>query len=196
MTLAPAAQAAPPAAHEIWQEFHWAFFLDAQGLLLALGRFEHFLDGGDLARAEAELDAATVLMEASGAAMRLAASFPRAAYQHEIRGTMAPPHVRSDRFSGLMSWEHGTLVALWRRLRPRFADLPARLGPAHLRFAAAYRDMAGSHVHVCARFVGETARSLRYEDRDALRSLRRFGDSRLALIDPGGTLAGQDGPAS
>lgn len=181
MTANPSA---PPAPREIWREFHWAFFLDTQGLILCLRRFESLLDRGEIAAAEIELDAAAVLMRASGAAMRLAGSFSPEAYRTEIRGTMAPPNVRSERFSGLMSWEHGTLVNLWRRLRPRFAALPAELSPAHDRFAEAYRGMADSHVHVCARFVGENAASLRRQDRDALSSLRRFTDARLALIDP------------
>ena len=178
--------AAPPRPREIWQEFHWAFFLDTQGLILCMNRFELLLDRGDLAGARTELETAATLMRASAAAMRLAGSVPRADYETEIRVSMTPPNVASEGFSGLMSWEHGALVALWRRLRPRFADLPETLAPAHRCFAAAYRDMAEGHVSVCARFVGESAASLRYEDRDALQSLRRFGAARLALIDPAG----------
>ncbi len=179
-----AATSRPPAPREIWREFHWAFFLVTQGLILCLRRFELQLDRGDIAAAGLELDAAACLMRASGAAMRLAGSFSAETYLTEIRGTMSPPNVRSARFSGLMSWDHGTLVNLLRRLRPRFAALPADLGPSHQRFADEYRALADSHVHVCARFVGENAASLRRQDRDALDSLRRFTDARLALIDP------------
>lgn len=174
----------PPAPHEIWQEFHWAFFLNTQGLILCLRRFGQCVDRGDLAAAGVELETATVLMEASAAAMALAGSFTREDYLGEIRSSMMPPHVQSDNFSGLMSWEHGVLVNLWRSLRPRFQTLPEALAPAHRRFADAYRAMAAGHVNVCAKFVGQQARSLRYDDRDALETLRRFERSRVAMIDP------------
>ncbi len=179
----------PPAARDIWQEFHWAFFLNTQGLILSLQRFALLQDAGDMPGAAAELDAAAALMDASAAAMALAGSFTRAQYEAEVRPSMTPPHVQSDGFSGLMSWEHGVLVNLWRSLRPRFATLPDALAPAHARFANAYRAMADGHVNVCARFVGQDSASLRYEGREAIASLRRFGDSRAALIDPHGVTA-------
>lgn len=184
----------PPAPREIWQEFHWAFFLDTQGLILSLRRFALLLDRGAVEDAAAELEAAGEIMQASAAAMHLAGSFTRAAYEAEVRPSMTPPHVQTEGFSGLMSWEHGVLVALWRSLRPRFAALPAALAPAHARFIAAYRCMAEGHVAVCARFVGDGSASLRYEGREAVASLRRFGESRMALIDPAGAASPSDAP--
>ncbi|WP_050526986.1 hypothetical protein [Pseudorhodobacter aquimaris] len=174
----------PPHAREIWQEFHWAFFLHTQGMILCLRRFADCLDRGDLQACETELETAATLMDASAAAMQLAGSFTRAEYERDIRISMTPPNVKSEGFSGLMSWEHGALVNLWRELRPHFADLPDELRCAHAEFAAAYRRMADGHVKVCARFVGDDAISLRYGDRDALASLRRFGKGRHALINP------------
>lgn len=176
----------PPTARQIWQEFHWAFFLNTQGLILCLRRFALLLDRDDIPGAAAELDAAAELMDASAAAMQLAGSFTREEYEADVRVSMTPPNVKSEGFSGLMSWEHGVLVNLWRELRPRFAALPAALAPAHARFARAYRGMAEGHVEVCARFVGDGAPSLRYDNREALVSLRRFGENRLAMIDPEG----------
>lgn len=175
----------PPAAREIWQEFHWAFFLDTQALILCMRRLTLSLDRHQIGTARIELETAAELMDASAAAMQLAASFTRAEYEGEIRPSMTPPNVECPGFSGLMSWEHGVLVNLWRSLRPRFATLPEALAPAHLRFVEAYRAMAEGHVEVCARFVGEGAQSLRYEDRDAVENLRRFERNRSALIDPG-----------
>lgn len=176
--------AMPPSPREIWQEFHWAFFLNTQGLILCLRRFELMLDRSDMAAACVELDTAADLLRASAAAMQLAGSFPKADYDADVRVSMTPPNVASDGFSGLMSWEHGVLINLWRDLRPRFAALPAALAPAHARFVAAYQEVADGHVQVCARFVGEDAKSLRYGDRDAIQSLQRFGAARLALITP------------
>lgn len=184
----------PPSPREIWQEFHWAFFLDTQGLILSLRRFSLLLDRGDIPAAAAELDTATELMDASTAAMQLAGQVPREDYEGDVRTSMTPPNVQSDGFSGLMSWEHGVLVNLWRTLRPRFGSLPEVLLPSHARFVDAYRGMADGHVNVCAKFVGEGARSLRYDDREALKTLRRFRHSRLGLIDPEGATEPRGAP--
>ncbi|MFV0474023.1 MAG: hypothetical protein ACK5MQ_07410 [Pikeienuella sp.] len=187
MTVPP-----PPAPREIWREFHWAFFLDTQGLILCMRRLDLLLERGEIDGAREELEAAAVMMEASGAAMRLAASFTREDYEGEIRVSMSPPNVASEGFSGLMSWEHGVLVNVWRGLRPRFAALPEALAPAHGRFVRAYREMAEGHVGVCARFVGEGAASLRYDDRDALMTLRRFGRGRGMMLDPAGAVPAEE----
>jgi hypothetical protein len=174
----------PPSPLAIWREFHWAFFINVQGLIICLGRFETHLQRGLLKAAEEELNAASVLLTASAASMELAAGFTREVYENTVRVTMMPPTVRSENFSGLMSWEHGVLLNIWRRLRPRFADLPEQLAPAHADFVRAYQHLATSHTGVCARFVGEDAGSLRFGDRGAVATLRRFGRSRLGLIDP------------
>jgi hypothetical protein len=174
----------PPSPLAIWREFHWAFFINVQGLILCLGRFEAQLQRGLLQAAEEELNAASVLLTASAASMELAAGFTRDVYETKVRVTMMTPAVKSENFSGLMSWEHGVLINLWRRLRPRFAELPEQLAPAHATFVRAYQHLATSHTGVCAKFVGEEAGSLRFSDRNAVETLRRFGRSRLGLIDP------------
>lgn len=173
-----------PSPLAIWREFHWAFFLNVQGLIICLGRFEAMLGHGRLRAAEKELATASVLLTASAAAMELAAAFPRETYESTVRVTMMPPSVASENFSGLMSWEHGVLLTIWRRLRPAFAELPEELAAAHADFVRAYRHLAVSHTGVCARFVGEDAGSLRFGERNAVETLRRFGRSRLGLIDP------------
>lgn len=173
-----------PSPHSIWREFHWAFFLNVQGLIICLRRFSAELDAGRMHAAERELETAAVLLTASAAAMELAACFTRDVYETTIRVSMMPPRVKSDDFSGLMSWEHGVLVNVWRDLRPRFAELPEELRPAHETFVRAYHDLAVSHTGVCAKFVGSEAGSLRFDDRNAVETLRRFGRSRNALIDP------------
>lgn len=174
----------PPSPLAIWREFHWAFFINVQGLIICLGRFEAHLERGLVKAAAQELDTASLLLTASAASMELAAGFTREVYENTVRVTMMPPSVRSENFSGLMSWEHGVLINLWRRLRPRFADLPEALAPAHADFVRAYRHLAESHTGVCAKFVGEDAGSLRFAERNAVETLRRFGRSRLGLIDP------------
>ncbi|MCF1496231.1 siderophore biosynthesis protein [Agrobacterium vitis] len=174
----------PPSPLAIWREFHWAFFLDVQGLIICLQRFETFLQSGRLGAAEKELVTASTLLASSAAAMELAAAFPREDYENAVRVSMTPPSVASENFSGLMSWEHAVLLAIWRRLSPSFAALPSELANAHAKFVSAYKDLASSHTGICERFVGENTGSLRYGERSAVETLRRFGRSRLDIISP------------
>ena len=44
----------PPSPLAIWREFHWAFFINVQGLIICLGRFEAHLQRGLLTAAEKE----------------------------------------------------------------------------------------------------------------------------------------------
>jgi len=184
-TDAEAQLAEPIAAWTLWQGLHWTFFIDVQGLLLSLLRFDAALAGGDDAAAVLELDTAAALLLASGNAMQLAADFAPQVYEHVVRPAMMPPHVASDRFSGLMVWDHARLVRLWQQQRARFAALPEALRPAHARFVQAYRDMMDAHRGVCARFAGDSGASLRSRGHDAaVQTLQRIGHMRQDLIDP------------
>ena len=174
----------PPSPYAIWREFHWAFFLNVQGLIVALRRFRLALERGLVTSAEQELNTASTLLVSSAASMELAASFPKDVYETTVRVSMTQPNVESDDFSGLMSWEHAVLVEVWRDLRPIFETLPEELAVAHSGFIAAYKYLAESHTGVCSRFVDSG--SLRFEDRNAVETLRRFERGRLGLIDPKG----------
>jgi hypothetical protein len=173
---------------QIWQNFHWAFFINTQGLIVCLQRFEVYLLAANLLQAQVELETATTLMMASGAAMELAGSFSPQAYEQEVRPTMMPPHVQSHDFSGLMSWEHAVLVQLWKSLRPTFASLPIELQSAYQGFTAAYLSLAKSHRAVCQKFGGEEVGSLRFENAHAVDAIDAFIRSRYQLINPGGNL--------
>ncbi|NKN37357.1 siderophore biosynthesis protein [Agrobacterium sp. a22-2] len=174
----------PPSPYALWREFHWAFFLNVQGLIVALRRFRLALERGLVTSAEEELNTASTLLVSSAASMELAASFPKDVYETTVRVSMTQPNVESDDFSGLMSWEHAVLVEVWRDLRPIFEALPDELAVAHSGFIAAYKYLAESHTSVCSRFVDSG--SLRFEDRNAVETLRRFERGRLGLIDPKG----------
>lgn len=174
----------PPSPYAIWREFHWAFFLNVQGLIVSLRRFQLAVKRGHMASAIEELDAASTLLISSAASMELAASFPKDVYEKTVRISMTQPHVESDDFSGLMSWDHAVLISVWRDLRPIFEALPEELGHAHSGFIAAYKYLAESHTGVCSRFVDSG--SLRFDDRNAVDTLRRFERGRLGLIDPKG----------
>jgi hypothetical protein len=169
---------------QLWQGFHWSFFLNIQGLLICLRRFEAQCAQGRLAQAQTELDTAASLMLASGAAMELAGSFSRHDYEHQVRPSMMPPQVQSDDFSGLMSWEHAALMQVWKRLRPIFTSLPAALQPQHERFVRAYVCLAQAHRAVCERFGGGEGGSLRFERTSAVETLDKFCQNRCAWIDP------------
>lgn len=171
-------------AQTIWQGFHWSFFINIQGLIICLRRFEVYIAMNDIAHAEIELKTATDLMVASGASMILAGSFSQQQYEAQVRKMMAPPYVKADNFSGLMSWEHSALIQVWKRLRPVFANLPAELEMQHQKFVSAYFDLANAHKAVCEKFGGDKDGSLRFEGKIALDTLDKFSHSRQLLIDP------------
>jgi len=168
----------------IWRGFHWAFFMNVQGLIICLRRFEAQLALDNIQQAQTELKTATELLVASGAAMELAGSFSRQEYEQIVRRSMSPPQVRATNFSGLMSWEHATLMQVWKRLRPTFENLPPALQPQHQEFVNAYLSLTKAHRAVCEKFGGDEGGSLRFEGGCAVETLDRFGESRRALIDP------------
>jgi hypothetical protein len=171
-------------SQEIWQGFHWSFFINVQGLIISLRRFEAQIALGNFDKAQVELATATDLMLASGASMELASSFSRDDYQHEVRPSMNPPYVRSPNFSGLMSWEHATLMQIWKRLRPVFETLPESLKPQHEKFVQAYFSLANAHRSVCEKFGGDEGGSIRFDQGCAVDTLDKFSHSRWDLIDP------------
>lgn len=186
MTTNPSAMATAPRA--IWKGFHWTFFVNVQGLILSLLRLEQALVAARQADADTELRCAAALMRASGAAMKLAGGFSPEAYLSDVRDSMMPPHVKSDDFSGLMSWDHARLIRLWQKLGPRLGELPTELTAAHGDFLDAFVEMIGSHRAVCQRFVGEERSSLRSCE-SAVVVLEKVLANRLRIIDPKGTRA-------
>ena len=173
-----------PTPQDIWQGFHWSFFINVQGLIISLRRFEAQLALGDLLAAKTELATATDLMLASGASMELAGSFSHTQYEQSVRPSMTPPQVKSTNFSGLMSWEHAALMQIWKRLRPAFENLPTELKPQHQAFIQAYKSLATAHRAVCEKFGGADSGSIRFNQGYALDTLDKFSQSRLKLIDP------------
>ena len=137
---------------QTWKGFHWAFFINIQGLIICLQRFEKYVIEEDIPKAKIELETATQLMLASGASMQLAGSFSRQEYENTIRQTMTYPNVRSENFSGLMSWEHASSIQLWKKLKPIFENLPSPLKPHHEKFVAAYFSLLNAHKEVCKKF--------------------------------------------
>ncbi|NJN30677.1 MAG: siderophore biosynthesis protein [Synechococcales cyanobacterium RM1_1_8] len=171
-------------AEMIWRGFHWAFFVNVQGLIVCLQRFESQVKISNLQLAQVELRTATELLLASGAAMELAGSFSRQDYEGIVRRSMSPPQVQATNFSGLMSWEHAALMQIWKRLRPMFENLPPALQSQHQEFVNAYLSLTKAHRAVCQKFGGDEGGSLRCETNYAVETLDRFAESRQALIDP------------
>jgi hypothetical protein len=120
---------------EIWKSFHWSFFVNTQGLIICLGRFEQALEKGDLREANLEFATAASLLEASSAAMELAGSFSRQDYESVVRPSMLPPEVSEDNFSGLMSWDHSTLIQRWKKTSAKIQKFATRASrhPSRLR---------------------------------------------------------------
>lgn len=176
-------------AQKIWKGFHWSFFINIQGLIICLRRFEYSLALGDLEVAQTELATATDLMNASGAAMQLAGSFSRQMYESQVRPTMSPPYVKADNFSGLMCWEHAALMQIWKRLGSTFKHLPDELQPQHAEFVQAYFKLVADHKAVCQKFGGDEGGSLRFEDGKATETLDKFAQVRYSQIDPNQAIA-------
>lgn len=168
----------------IWRRLHWAFFVNTQGLFIALSRFEIALSREHLKTAKIELLSAATLMRAAGASMQLAGSFSHEQYAQDVRPSMMPPAMPNDNFSGLMSWDHASLIQLWRRLSPLFADLPETLEDAHAEFVKSYKVLAKSHAAVCAKFGGDTEGSIRYANKPAVGQLNAFAVKRREMLDP------------
>ena len=169
-------------AKKVWQGFHWSFFINVQGLIISLNRFEKYLILQDISKAKIELKSCTKFLLASGSAMKLAGSFSQQEYEKEVRPTMTPPQVVSQDFSGLMSWDHGALIQTWKRLAPIFKNLPIELKCEYDDFVNAYRQLATAHRSVCEKFGGDETGSLRFDNSNALDTLDKFRNSRLKLI--------------
>jgi hypothetical protein len=123
-------------------------------------------------------------MLASGAAMELAGSFSRQAYEQQVRPSMMPPAVQADNFSGLMSWEHAVLMQIWKRLRSVFQSLPPQLEAQHQQFIDAYFALVTAHKAVCQKFGGDAAGSIRFEAGNAIDTLDKFAQIRWQALDP------------
>ena len=176
-----------PKSLETWKGFHWCFFINIQGLIICLKRFEKYVIVEVITKAKIELETATELILASGAAMELAGTFNRQEYEDNVRQTMKPPNVESQNFSGLMSWEHGALIQLWKKLRPIFNNLPSSLKPEYENFINAYWGLVNAHKQICKKFGGEESGSLRFGNTKAVDTLEKFAHARGKLI--GSTVA-------
>lgn len=171
-----------PRAEEVWRQFHWAFFVNTQGLMIALKRFEEAFSDGDEVSASLELRAATDLLRSAASSMELAGAFTRDEYEHEVRPSMSQPNVALDNFSGLMSWDHTAMIRLWRRMQPSFRQAQTTLPEEYEGFLSAYRQLASSHRAVCAKFGGDEAGSIRHKDEVAVDILDRFFKNRRGII--------------
>lgn len=177
-------------AMEIWQKYHWIFSVYIQNLIICLKRFQIQIESENLNDARIELETASELMIASAAAMKEAGSFARQMYEDEIRPMMAPPNVKSEKFSGLMHWDHAYFITVLKQLKPIYKTLPASLEPQHKKFVLAYKILSDSHKGICSKFGGNEVESLRevnhasLNNHTAIDMLNKFEQNRLRLIDP------------
>ena len=166
----------------IWKGFHWSFFINVQGLIISMLRFEQSMAREDIELARIELKTAANLMLASAASMELAGDFSREEYELYIRPTMMVPHVQSDDFSGLMFWDHAYLMTIWKKIQPRFKNMPLALQSEQDEFISAYMVLSKSHKKVCSKFGGNEIGSLRSNRTTAIKTLEKFEQNRKNLI--------------
>lgn len=162
-----------------WRGGHQVFVAHTQAVIVGLRHARRHATAGDVAAAIAGLDVAVAFLRSSAAAMRVTGGFDPAEYRDRIRPLMTPPAV-SDRFSGLMSVDHRSLVtelAAWGRVHH-----PPGTHPAHQRLREAVDHVYRQHIHVCERFVGTDAPSLLTAAAPATTVLRRLHQHRLNLL--------------
>jgi len=168
--------------YNIWQGFHWSFFINVQGLIICMLRFEKLIDKDRIRLAGIELQTAANLMLAAGASMELAGDFSRAEYEEYIRPTMMVPNVKSDNFSGLMFWDHAYLMKIWQQIQPKLKNIPVELESEQNEFIRAYMALSKSHKRVCHEFGGNEIGSLHSQKTTAINTLDKFEHSRQKLI--------------
>ena len=174
----------------VWQQGHWIFLTLVQGLTLAFRRLRAAADRDDLAAMRQEMETATALMWASGAAMKLAGNFEKQIYQDDIRATMVigdPKSMVEIEVSGIMFWDHHYLVnVIWKQeLAGLLRNLPTGLEDLHREFVHAYKDgLSTGHIGICARFGGRETTSLLSSSAMAVEFLEKIETSRLRQIDP------------
>ena len=166
----------------IWKGFHWSFFINVQGLIISMLRFEKLMNIENIQLAGIELKTATNLMLAAAASMELAGDFSRQEYEQHIRPTMMPPKVQSDDFSGLMFWDHAYLMKIWKKIQPRFKNMPLALKSEQDEFVLAYMALCKSHKKVCSKFGGNEVGSIRSQNTTAIETLEKFEQNRIKSI--------------
>lgn len=170
-------------SHNIWQGFHWSFFINIQGLIICMLRFDQLITTDQIRLAGIELKTAANLMLAAAASMELAGDFSRVEYEQYIRPTMMKPNVQSDNFSGLMFWDHAYLMKIWHKIQPIFKNMPQRLKSEQNEFIMAYMTLSQSHKRVCSQFGGNETSSLHSQNTTAIDSLNKFEYSRHKVIN-------------
>ncbi len=162
-----------------WRAGHQVFVTQIQAVIVGLRHARRHATAGDAAAATVGLDVAVAFLRSSAAVMRVTGGFDPGEYLDRIRPLMTPPAV-SDRFSGLLSVDHRSLVtelAAWGRVHH-----PPGTHPAHQRLREVVDHVYRQHVHVCERFVGTDAPSLLAAAAPAATVLRRLHQHRRNLL--------------
>ncbi len=189
-----------PSPLQVWQKGHWVFLVFSQALILSLNRLVDAIGNEQLDRAKIELETATELMYASGAAMKLTGNFTREKYESKIRPTMMTGNpqslVQSENLSGLMMWDHHYLINVIckQKLLQIMKNLPSLLTAEHEKFVRAYQGgISDGHKSICTEFGGGEIGSLiaASESSAAIKSLKKFEKSRAKILDPQGLVQGE-----
>jgi hypothetical protein len=169
-----------------WLRGHQIFAVITQGLIVVVQALARAARQGDAPRVEAQVWCLARLYQASAAAFRFTADFPRAHYEGLIRPSMSEPHAPAG-FSGTLSPDHACLVRALMAAQPAL-DLAARVCPdAHTAARQALGAMYADHKLVCARLAGLDQPSIRSSTLTAERHasgelLDRFHERRSQLL--------------
>jgi len=138
-----------------WRVGHQLFSVTDQMLIMTITRLKAALDSQDWDRAVECFGQATLLFEASAAALKYTGDMPAGVYEAEVVTDMQ--RYAPNRMSGLNMKDHQAVVASVRGLQ--FAKLrdgwPARVRVAHNGFASALATALENHVHACTHNAGK-----------------------------------------
>ncbi len=179
----------PPTSPAIatWRRGHHAFFVLTQGLVVAFALAAEALRDGRWGRARELLELATALLDASGAAMKLAGEFSIDDYAEVIRPSMQPPAL-SVALSGEMSADHAALMRQLADLRTLLESHGERLEPTVTGLRRALTTLYDRHIHVCESFVAGPSLLGGSAGPPAVEVLKRIKTARLRhLGSAGGT---------
>jgi hypothetical protein len=138
-----------------WRVGHQLFSVIDQLLVMTLTRLKAALDAKDWNQAVESFDRATMLLEASAAALKYTGDMPAGVYEAEVVTDMQ--RYGPNRMSGLNMKDHQAVVAAVRglQLAKLRAGWPAWVRVAHNGFASALATALQNHVHACTHNAGK-----------------------------------------
>lgn len=163
-----------------WRVGHQLFSVIDQFLVMTMARLKKALDTENWDQAVEYFSRATMLLEASAAALKFTGDMPNGTYESEVVTDMQ--RYAPNRMSGLNMKDHKAVVAAIRglqlaKLRNRW---PVRVRMAHDGFAGALATALENHVHSCTHNAGKRPPISNPDGQLAEKTLKTMNTKRMA----------------